>query len=359
MILCFVVVLLLSFYRVKPVKPFFGALQPAYLAPDRTTSIKGIFILLVFLSHANNYLLDFPAYAENVLNGPYIDLQAHLGQGVVVMFLFYSGYGVMESVQKKGLPYIHAIPRQRIFRTLLHFDAAVLLYLLLELSLGTLKRKSLPTILLAFTGWTSLGNSNWYIFAVLMLYLFTFIAFCRFAENPVRALWLVTGFTTVYIAVLVFLKDAWWFDTVLLYPIGMWYSFGKARIEGFLCGKAYRFWLVFSAVFVAMVVSHLLRANYLCYELWLITLALFIVLLTMKVEIGNPVLNFFGKHLFEIYILMRIPMLILLALGVTQTYSFVGIGFAATVLLAVVFQKLLGILDKVMFERIKRRSVRR
>lgn len=353
MILFFFAVIVLSFYKIQCIRPGAG-LNAAYLAPDRTTSIKGIFVLHVFLSHANNYLLDFPAYAENVLNGPYIDLQAHLGQGVVVMFLFYSGYGVMESVQKKGLPYIHAIPRQRIFRTLLHFDAAVLLYLLLELSLGTLKRKSLPTILLAFTGWTSLGNSNWYIFAVLMLYLFTFIAFFRLAEKPARALWVVTGFTAVYIAVLAFLKDAWWFDTVLLYPIGMWYSFGKVRIESFLRGKAYRFWLVFSAVFAAMVVLHLLRANYLCYELWLITLALFIVLLTMKVKIGNPVLHFFGKHLFEIYILMRIPMLILLHWGITNIYAFVLSSFAVTVLLAAGFQKILDLLDALLFDRAKK-----
>ena len=229
-----------------------------------------------------------------------------------------------------------------------------MLYLFLDLALGTLARRSPLTVLLAFTGWTSLGNSNWYIFAVLMLYLFTFIAFFRLAEKPARALWVVTGFTAVYIAVLAFLKDAWWFDTVLLYPIGMWYSFGKARMESFLRGKAYRFWLVFSAVFAAMVVFHLLCANYLCYELWLITLALFIVLLTMKVKIGNPVLHFFGKHLFEIYILMRIPMLILLHWGITNTYVFVLSSFAVTVLLAVGFQKMLALLDARLFDRVKK-----
>ena len=233
MILFFFAVIVLSFYKIQCIRPGAG-LNAAYLAPDRTTSIKGIFVLLVFLSHANNYLLSMPAYTADVLNQPYINFQSHLGQGVVVMFLFYSGYGVMESIKKKGTLYVHAIPKRRILKTLLHFDIAVLLYLFLDLALGTLARRSPLTVLLAFTGWTSLGNSNWYIFAVLMLYLFTFIAFSRLAEKPARALWVVTGFTAVYIAVLAFLKDAWWFDTVLLYPIGMWYSFGKVRIESFL-----------------------------------------------------------------------------------------------------------------------------
>ena len=353
MILFFFAVIVLSFYKIQCIRPGAG-LNAACLSPDRTTSIKGIFVLLVFLSHANNYLLSMPAYTADVLNQPYINFQSHLGQGVVVIFLFYSGYGVMESIKKKGALYVHAIPKRRILKTLLHFDIAVLLYLFLDLALGTLARRSPLTVLLAFTGWTSLGNSNWYIFAVLMLYLFTFVAFFRLAEKPARALWVVTGFTAVYIAVLAFLKDAWWFDTVLLYPIGMWYSFGKVRIESFLRGKVYRFWLVFSAVFAAMVVFHLLCANYLCYELWLFTLALFIVLLTMKVEIGNAVLRFFGKHLFEIYILMRIPMLILLRLGITNTYVFVLSSFAVTVLLAVGFQKMLALLDARLFDRVKK-----
>ena len=176
MILFFFAVIVLSFYKIQCIRPGAG-LNAAYLSPDRTTSIKGIFVLLVFLSHANNYLLSMPAYTADVLNQPYVNFQSHLGQGVVVMFLFYSGYGVMESIKKKGALYVHAIPKRRILKTLLHFDIAVLLYLFLDLALGTLARRSPLTVLLAFTGWTSLGNSNWYIFAVLMLYLFTFVAF--------------------------------------------------------------------------------------------------------------------------------------------------------------------------------------
>ena len=69
----------------------------------------------------------------------------------------------------------------------------------------------------------------------------------------------------------------------------------------------------------------------------------------MKLDVCNPILIFFGKHLFEMYILMRIPMLILQRLGVTNVYLFVFLSFAATVLLAVGFKKLTGAIDKPLF----------
>lgn len=354
MILFFFAVIVLSFYKIQCIRPGAG-LNAACLSLDRTTSIKGIFVLLVFLSHANNYLLSMPAYTADVLNQPYVNFQSHLGQGVVVMFLFYSGYGVMESIKKKGALYVHAIPKRRILKTLLHFDIAVLLYLFLDLALGTLARRSPLTVLLAFTGWTSLGNSNWYIFAVLFLYFFTFLAFTISPARPVRALWMVTAFTGLYIAVLAFLKDAWWFDTVLLYPLGMWYSFYKDKIEAFLRRKG-RYWAVLTGCLLIMIASHLLRANYLCYEIWMISLAAFVVLLTMKLDICNPVLLFFGRHLFEIYILMRIPMLVLLHFEITQTYAFIGISLAATVLLAALVRKFFGVFDAFLFSRVLQKA---
>lgn len=350
MILFLIIVFALSFYRARFVRPVLSGLNEQYLAPDSTVAVKGIFILLVFLSHANNYLLDNSVYTANVLNQPYIDFQAHLGQGVVVLFLFYSGYGVMESIRKKGAPYVNAMPKRRVLKTLIHFDLAVFLFLFLRLAFGTLGQTSVWNILLAFTGWTSIGNSNWYIFAMLMLYLFTFLAFKWMPKKPVRALWLVTAFTVLYIAVLAVLKDAWWFDTVLLYPIGMWYSFHKEKIESVLFSKQHRYWLTLGVSLAVMIVSHLLRTNYLCYEIWMISLAITVVLVTMKWQIANPVLQFFGKHLFEIYILMRIPMMVLLHFGITNTYVFVLVSFVATVVLAVLFKKFLNAVDRKLFK---------
>lgn len=346
-------IILLCFWRLKLVKPVCCVFNENYISIERTDSIKGIFILLVFMSHIRNYLAAVPEHTSDSINMLYNIFQDHLGQGVVIMFLFYSGYGVMESIKKKGLDYIHIFPKNRFAKTLLHFDIAVLLFVILDLCLGTLKDYSVLHVLLSFTGWESVGNSNWYIFAVLILYLITYISFKICKDKYSRAAALITFFTVLYIAVLAFFKDAWWFDTVLLYPLGIWYSLGKNKIEDFVRKKPVNYYLLFALCAVVFVVSHLFRRNILFYEISQVSLCAVIVAATMKIDIHNKILQFFGTHLFEIYILMRIPMIVLLHLHITNTYFFVLISFAVTVALAFLFKKVLKFVDGKIFKSVK------
>ena len=351
MTLFLLIIVLISLCRIKAAKPILSGINSNYLDVNRTNSIKGIFILLVFLSHARNDISMFPEYSENALNGIYNIFQNHLGQGVVVMFLFYSGYGVMESIKRKGVPYINAIPKNRFAKTLLNFDIAVLVFLILSLCLGTLKNYTIPHVLLSFIGWESVGNSNWYIFAILILYLLTYISFKIFKNKFSYAAAFTTAFTVVYIITLSFFKDAWWFDTVILYPLGIWYSIGKEKIEGFIKKKSINYFFLLIMSFAIFVVTHLLRGNILCYEISQVALCAVIVFVTMKFDINNKVINFFGRHLFEIYILMRIPMNLLIHFGITDTYPFVLISLATTIVLAVLFKKLLSFIDSKIFAK--------
>lgn len=338
-------VVALCFYKLRLPRPVLTGLNAHYLDFDRTTAIKGIFILLVFLTHVVGYIPAYPGPA--LLHEPYFWVQEKMDQGVVVMFLFYSGYGVMESIQKKGKAYVRAMPKNRVLRTLLHFDIAVLLYIALDAALGTLQEYSLREILLSFTGWEAVGNSNWYIFAVLILYLATFLSFAVFGSRGkyIPAVCAVTVLVGVYIAVLFDIKGAWWYDTVLLYPLGMWFSLARPALDRVLQKRKW-LWYV---LFVLCAANYRRRDAFTFYVLKYLFMGLFVVFATMKLDVCNAILIFFGKHLFEMYILMRIPMMLLQRFGVTNVYAFVLISFAATVLLAVGFKKLTGAIDKPLF----------
>lgn len=355
MTLFFACLLLMILWRIKFARPVLSGFNENYLAIDRTNCIKGIFILMVFLSHSRNYLSKLPEYTADPLNSIYDVIQNHLGQGIVVMFLFYSGYGVMESIIKKGSDYINAFPKQRFAKTLFHFDIAVMLFVIVDLCLGTLKNYSILQVLLSFTGWESVGNSNWYIFAILILYLITYFAFKIFKNKTSKAVWLVTVLTVVYIAVLALAgKDAWWFDTVLLYPLGMWYSVGKDKVETFVRNKPINYFGLLILCCAVFIVSHLLRSNIICYEISQVALCAVIVAATMKIDINNKILEFFGKHLFEIYILMRIPMNVLLHFDIDNVYVFVSVSFAVTLLLAVLLKKVFTFSDRFLFAKNKK-----
>ena len=152
-----------------------------YLSRGQTDSVKGIFILLVFYRHITQYV-EFNQWFDY----PMTWIDEHMYQLLVAMFLFYSGYGVACSIQKKGSDYVRAIPRRRFLVTLINFDLAVLCYLLLDWIFKIEYPRDV--IIQSFIGWESVGNSNWYIFVILCLYLLVYISFRFLYKHPIFAI---------------------------------------------------------------------------------------------------------------------------------------------------------------------------
>lgn len=140
-----------------------GKSNTEYLSKESTTAINGIFVFLVFLCHAIGYVKVDPE-----IDVQWTTMHSYMGQLVVVPFLFFSGYGIMCSIRKKGDPYVKGMFKKRFLSLLLHFDLAVFLYFLLNI-IFLKKDYSLADTLLAFLTWTSIGNSNWYIGAMLFI----------------------------------------------------------------------------------------------------------------------------------------------------------------------------------------------
>lgn len=138
----------------------------SYIDRHHTTSIvSGFFLCLVFLHHFSNYALEY-------ING-YIG--AYLGQLIVVMFLFYSGFGCVVQLRARGEIYLDSFFGKRILPTILNFWVAVAVFVIWSLVLG--RDLAVGRICMSFIGWDSVGNSNWYIFAIVLLYIGFFLSF--------------------------------------------------------------------------------------------------------------------------------------------------------------------------------------
>lgn len=144
-----------------------------YLSPKKCTYVKGFFTIFILLHHYTLYI-----YPQGAYDGFFNLFRRHISQGVVAMFLFYSGYGIMCSICEKGSGYIKSIVAKRIPQTFLSFELAVALYFILQTVKG--KRYSLMGILQGFSGWGWFGNSSWFIFVTLSLYLLIVLAFLPF-----------------------------------------------------------------------------------------------------------------------------------------------------------------------------------
>ncbi len=289
MLLLLIGVMLLCLYRIEPQLSGFNG---NYLSKGSTNSIKGIFILLIVISHSLGYIQSGSYRFSSIGDGILLWIIGHLGQLVVVMFLFYSGYGIGESYKKKGQDYVKGFPRRRILTILLNFDVAIVAFLLLGLLLGTLL--TARQVLLSFVGWESVGNSNWYIFVIVLCYLFSYLSMRLSSHLPVgrERLMVILQFLLCFVAIawLSQEKEKWWYNTMMCYPMGFLYSVYKAPIETFLRKHYWSSCVVLLMLLLGLLLCPADRLG-LTYNGLSIVFAMLVVMLTMKVRIGNPALR--------------------------------------------------------------------
>jgi len=310
-----------------------------YISPTGTLAIKGLFVIIVFLSHLTGYV-DFGGGPLHILLTKTCSM---LNQLMVVPFFFYSGYGIGISAMTKK-DYGKNLPRKRILPLFLRFAFAILLYLVAAAVTGA--RYGAYEIISSFIGWESVGNSNWFIFATFALYLASFIGL-SFFKNRKISFSVVTALTFVYIGAMIAAKrPLLWYDTVLAFPLGMWFVLFKDRFDRLT--EKFAGWLAVSAVCTAgfFVFWYLFKVtegravSILAVILKSLFFALCMVLVTRRFSPRNKILSFFGKRVFEIYILQRLPMLLLdRFVPSLHPLLFAAISFAATVILAVLYGK--------------------
>lgn len=293
------------------------------LDKEQTTCINGIFVVFVFLSHFGQY---------EVM--PWNGILLAIGQLMVAPFLFYSGYGIMEQIQKRGDRYIDNMPRKRILKFYVHFCMALIIYLVLSFVLG--KGYLLSRILLSFTGWCSIGNSNWYVFAILVMYSIVYISFKRFKKHELSVCVLLT---LLYIVVMKEAKGQdWWYNIILCYPAGMVLS----KYKGQVCSVIQK--PVFFVLMLALaLILYFASFPVLAYEVIAVTLCFLIIDICAHKEIKNSLFYFLGQYVFEIYILQRVSMN--LFDGYLDGWVYLTACVLVTLILAYYFKKLETIID--------------
>lgn len=322
-----------------------------YMSIGQTNAIKGIFVIMVLLGHSNTFV-----DVNGVLDIPYLALRSHLGQMVVAVFLFYSGYGMMKSIMKKKYDYVKDIPLKRLLVVFIDFDIAVLLYVILNLILN--KSYGWKTTLLSFVAWEEIGNSNWYMLVIFGLYIMMYLSFLILKYDD-KAIY--TGLVLFVILSVLFVcfelfagKERWYYNTVVLFPLGSCFALFQKQFENILKEDKY-FYTVLCIIMGVMYVGtcRFKTAGLPFYTAWACTFTLCILLLTLKFSIRSPLLEWFGKHVFSIYILQRIPMNILSHVGFAKAYPylFVVVVFVLTIGISVVYDYFIGKLNALIRKR--------
>ena len=320
-----------------------------YITRERTTTINGIFIWLVFLSHISGYMQEsFPTADSCLLRNSV----GYIGQCVVATFFFFSGFGIMASLQKSGTKYATSLLKNRFLLLLFHMSMAVLIFTAVQYSFG----KSMPVsqIFLSFIGWDSVGNSNWFIFISLLSYVFISCSYLLFRnKSHIVVVACVAILFGASIQLLKF-KGGWWVDTCLCIPAGMLFCSLRTKIESIIRIIPIPVWLIgiLTTLFGVIFYRHSIGLFGLYGpNIGAITFATGITLIFSAVNFKS-IPSFLhwsgGSALFYLYIFQRLPMLIGYRLGwPTQSpYLYEVFCFCITIAIAFVCVQIFPRIDK-------------
>lgn len=322
-----------------------NSINEDYMSIEHTNAIKGIFVVFVILAHFQQYV----QVTLDVLDYPFVFVREYLGQLIVTPFMFVSGYGILRAYEDKGYDYIRRFPKHRVLKTVLHFDIGVLLFLIANL---ILQHYYSPTeYITALTGWNSVGNSNWYIFAIICLYIITWASgqLTQVIKKDHNKVWLAIITTIgvfIYIAIISRFKEKVFYNTVICYPIGMWFGICEESIKK--VGRKLSAWVIGIIVLCIVLIVAYLKSP--IYSVKSIVFPLLIFTFTMRFCVSSRILSWLGKYTFSIYLLQRLPML-LFAKAELQSISvnlFLGVVLISTVLIAWGFEHVMHKLDSLL-----------
>lgn len=320
-----------------------------YLSKENTLPIKGFFVATVLFTHSKGYI----SLGNNLMDNLFVRTCNFLGQLIVVMFLFYSGYGIYESYKKKGKDYARKFFKSRLIPTWINFAICILLFLILNVLIGN--HYSLLDIVLSFFGWSSIGNSNWFMFVTFALYILFFISFMIPVKGDKLAKLLIFTFLSfILLIVLYYTKETWWWNTIPCFTVGMWYSYFKDEIDAIVSKNNINYVLSLTTLLILFMLSFLLQRKWsIFFCLYAVFFALLVVFGTMKVKFNSKPCSFLGKHVFSIYMLQRLVFILFEYLGINNKWVFVILSYSCVIIVAVIYDYLFGKIRNLLFKRDK------
>ena len=289
---------------------------------DNTNSIKGIFVWLIVFCHKTKYIIK-----RDYL---FINICGNLGQQVVSMFFFYSGYGIFESFKKKGHVYIKTLPKKGfiLFMKAQIVNLSILLIYKFFFNIKITIKKYLLSIIFK----TSLEYSNWFPFTIILFYNYSFISFNSVENKYFLGIIIITliCFSHIfYVYNYYYPKALYSVDTVFSFVIGLYYSFFKKIIDKIIIkSDIYYFFIVsalitfYSKVFIYHNLINLSARNS-CFSL-------LVVLISMKIKFNNEFLLFLNSHSYSIYLLHRIVISFVKRKNYLNNCEFIKISFEFT-----------------------------
>lgn len=290
---------------------------------DTSKAVQGFAAVAIILHHLSQDLLEDA--------GPFRFL-SECGVLFVGIFFFFSGYGLYTSLRTKK-DYLKGFLRKRLITILIPFYMCIAVFTIASCICGA--RYKTKRLLSVLSGWSLINSHMWYIVEIAVLYLAFFI-FYRLIKNRTAATAVMALFVLLMMGGSLYLchgKDfscpywfmgEWWYNSSILFIVGILVSKHLESLRR-IARKAYVVLLplfgILTVVFGRITGRFLEKYSYWseipgedpryldkirCLSVqvpFILFFVLFVLLVMMKVRLGNPVLKLLGAVSLELYLI--------------------------------------------------------
>lgn len=307
---------------------------------SRRTAAEGSFFDRVSTKEIQGFLAVFIIFHQTVILLCNFDIDVGkmiffypYGILAVAFFFFCSGFGLIRRWMTDN-DYIKGFMKRRIFTVLVPFFICNYIYLTDALLSNIMKGDhfGFGELICSFFGIFLLNSQMWFAVEIMILYVAFRIVFAR-VTKPFTGILIMTLIVLVMMTIGFFsghsdspimsywFKGEWWYNTILMFPAGMFYAYYEERINKIIRKAFVPVVIIALALFAGADYIHrkLLDfnvywreffgdSNHLLYKLeglgvetvLEILFLILIIAVMSKIKFGNPVLKYLGKISLEI-----------------------------------------------------------
>lgn len=299
----------------------------------------------------------------------------------VAFFFFSSGFGLMKRWMTDD-NYIKGFMKRRIFTVLVPFFICNYIYLTDALlnNIASRMHFGFGEVICSFFGIFLINNEMWFAVEIMILYIAFRLVFAK-VKKPLTGIIIMTFVVLAMMTIGLFsghsdtgvmsywFKGEWWYNTLLMFPLGMLYAYKEERINRVI-KRAFIAVLLGSAV-LFVILDHIHKnlisrsiywteyansANPVLDKLmglgeetlFEIVFLILVITIMSRVKIGNPVIKFFGKISLEIIMLNY---LVIEKLYFLYTMYGIGVYLAAVTAGTIVLASVVYLVKNIVLER--------
>lgn len=304
-----------------------GEWNEEFLTLKQTKYIQGFLALCIMMHHIAQ---ETCASWQNYPLIPGLEFFVPIGYFFVAMFIFCSGYGLYKSTKAKA-DYLKGFFGRRILPLILAFYTTGLIFLLARILMK--EKMDSWKYFCYITGWMMPNPNGWYVVAMPFFYFVFYLSFRFLKKDWLSISGVLLGtFLYTFLGTWVdhndyLMRGEWWYNSVHLFWIGILFAKYEKTLVEKLKKHFYLYlilalastvaWFRISQVTTGTVsyygeynrsLTHwmVVRNRWICLFTEAMACASFVfsvIILNLKMRIGNPLLGFMGKITLEFYLI--------------------------------------------------------